>query len=190
MMQGTIEFESELSKGSKFWFQIPFRKKVLPAIEASPDDSAGASLLLPDELISGKKILVVEDNNVVRKIVCKQLKSLRLDCGAAADGTSAIAEFKTGQYDAILLDIQLPDMNGFDVAKVIRQLENSRGVEANSGIPIIALTAGAMEGSREQALEAGLDDYLAKPAGVESISRVLSVWLAAKRTVRLNFLPQ
>jgi CheY-like chemotaxis protein len=81
-------------------------------------------------------------------------------------------------------------MNGFDVAKVIRQLENSRGVEANSGIPIIALTAGAMEGSREQALEAGLDDYLAKPAGVESISRVLSVWLAAKRTVRLNFLPQ
>lgn len=190
MMQGTIEFESELSKGSKFWFQIPFRKKVLPPIEASPDDLAGASLLLPDELISGKKILVVEDNNVVRKIVCKQLKSLRLDCGAVADGTSAIAEFKTGQYDAILLDIQLPDMNGFDVAKVIRQLENSRGVEANSGIPIIALTAGAMEGSREQALQAGLDDYLAKPAGVESISRVLSVWLAAKRTVRLNFLLQ
>lgn len=186
MMNGTIDFESELSVGSKFWFDIPFKKKVLPE-NLPATEPANVSLKLPDELVAGKRILVVEDNSVVSKVVCQQLKSLGLDCTPVSDGALAVYEFKTGQYDLILLDIQLPDMSGFEVTKAIRALENKHGVEANNGIPIIALSAGAMEGSREKALQAGLDDYLSKPANIEKIGHVLSTWLAVKRKVHLNF---
>ncbi len=78
------------------------------------------------------------------------------------------------------MDIHLPDINGYEVTGIIRTIEKNAGIEPGTGIPIIALTAGAMAGDREKALAAGLDDYLAKPVNIEQLRSTLERWLPAR----------
>ena len=88
----------------------------------------------------------------------------------ASDGREAIAEWGTGGYDVIFMDVQMPDLDGFDATREIRRLEAGTGVR----VPIVAMTAHAMPGDRERCLGAGMDDYVTKPISLAEIARVLS----------------
>jgi len=122
------------------------------------------------------RVLVAEDNAVNQKLARAMLSRLGHDCALAADGREAIAEWSTGVYDVILMDVQMPDLDGFDATREIRRLEARTGRR----VPIVAMTAHAMPGDRERCLVAGMDDYITKPISLAEIGRVLAAIVAAR----------
>lgn len=118
-------------------------------------------------------VLLVEDNVVNQDVTRTMLESFGLAVDLAADGWRAIEAFRQRRYAAILMDCQMPELSGFDAARIIRTVEGrSRG-----RVPIIAVTAGAMAGDRVRCLEAGMDDYLAKPFTQLALRAALDPWL-------------
>jgi two-component system sensor histidine kinase/response regulator len=122
------------------------------------------------------RVLVAEDNVVNQKLARAMLARLGHDCVLASDGREAIAEWGAGGYDVIFMDVQMPDLDGFDATREIRRLEAGSG----SRVPIVAMTAHAMPGDRERCLVAGMDDYVTKPISLTEIARVLSAIQAAR----------
>jgi signal transduction histidine kinase/DNA-binding response OmpR family regulator len=121
-------------------------------------------------------VLVAEDNVVNQKLARAMLTRLGHDCTLAADGREAIAEWGAGGYDVIFMDVQMPDLDGFDATREIRRIEAGTG----NRVPIVAMTAHAMPGDRERCLVAGMDDYVTKPISLAEVARVLSSILAAR----------
>jgi len=119
-------------------------------------------------------ILVVEDNPVNRKVAVTMLRKLGYPCEVAVDGQEAIASLARGPYSLVLMDCQMPVVDGFQATRMIRARQ-----DAQSRAPIIALTANAMEGDRERCLEAGMDDYLMKPLQMPVLKAMLETWLPA-----------
>jgi two-component system sensor histidine kinase/response regulator len=118
------------------------------------------------------RILVVEDNVVNQKVAVGQLHVLGLDAKVAGSGAEAIDALREGGYDLVLLDCQMPDFDGYEVAAEIRRLENSE-----RRIPIVAVTAYVLEGERERCLAAGMDDYLPKPVSTVRLAETLGHWI-------------
>lgn len=117
-------------------------------------------------------VLLVEDNPVNRMVAERVLGKMGFRVDTASDGSEAIPLVKSKQYDVILMDIQMPKMDGYTATQVIRNLPKDIGKH----IPIVAMTANAMEGDRERCLEAGMDDYIAKPFTPEQLQSVLGQW--------------
>ena len=115
------------------------------------------------------RVLVAEDNHVNQRLASAMLSRLGHDCVLASDGREAIAEWSAGDFDAIFMDVQMPDLDGFDATREIRRQEAGSG----SRIPIVAMTAHAMPGDRERCLGAGMDDYVTKPISLAEVGRVL-----------------
>lgn len=131
-------------------------------------------------LSSQASILLVEDNVVNRKVAVKQLQKLgysRLD--ETCNGREAVEAARRNNYDLILMDCQMPEMDGFEATGEIR-IQEQGCWGAGHRVPIIAMTANALEGDREKCLNAGMDDYIAKPIRVELLQRVISTWLAPR----------
>ncbi|HMC22009.1 MAG TPA: response regulator, partial [Thermoanaerobaculia bacterium] len=124
------------------------------------------------------RILVVEDNVVNQKVAIGQLRHLGYEAEVVGSGAEAIDAIRRRSYDLILLDCQMPDIDGYDVARSIRRMAS-----ATRRIPIVAMTAHAMEGEREKCLAAGMDDYLAKPVSTQRLSTVLVRWLGTREEV-------
>ena len=122
------------------------------------------------------RVLVAEDNAVNQKLARAMLTRLGHASVLASDGREAVAEWGTGGYDVIFMDVQMPDLDGFDATREIRRLEAGTGVR----VPIVAMTAHAMPGDRERCLGAGMDDYVTKPISLAEIARVLSSIQAAR----------
>jgi two-component system, sensor histidine kinase and response regulator len=118
------------------------------------------------------RILVVEDNVVNQKVAVGQLRLLGLDAKVAGSGAEAIDALREGGYDLVLLDCQMPDVDGYEVAGEIRRLENGE-----RRIPIVAVTAYVLEGERERCLAAGMDDYLPKPVSTVRLAETLGQWI-------------
>jgi two-component system, sensor histidine kinase and response regulator len=118
-------------------------------------------------------ILVAEDNPTNQKVAALLLKRLGLGVDLAANGLEAVAAVQAGHYDLVLMDCQMPEMDGFAATKAIRQLEI-----AGRHIPIIALTANALDGERERCLAVGMDDYLSKPVRAEALIQKLDKWVS------------
>ena len=153
LMGGEIGVESEPGHGSNFYFTVKCEIGEQPAVVEAPD--ADGSLSLGDRKL---RILVAEDNSVNQLFIRMLLGKAGHFVDVAGDGAEAVEAVKKVSYDLILMDIQMPEMDGPTATKVIRQLE---GPVAH--IPIIALTANAMLGQREEYLAAGMDDYVTKP---------------------------
>lgn len=160
MMGGEIYLESELGKGSRFWFTLTLLASEKPlASPVASSRTTGKSL----------KILVVEDNPVNRVIVSKLIERLGHKSSLAVDGASALRIAKENHFDAILMDVYMPDMDGFEVVKELRNFEQDVQKQPT---PILALTAAPH--LKEQCLQAGMDGLLSKPLNMDILAQSLS----------------
>jgi PAS domain S-box-containing protein len=126
----------------------------------------------PDAKTLGGRILVVEDNPTNQRVIVLRLKKLGCSVDVAQNGAEAVGLSETNSYDVILMDCQMPVMDGLEATENIRRRGGRR-------IPIIALTANAMDGERERCLQAGMDDYLAKPVGTDELTAKLRQWISS-----------
>ena len=127
---------------------------------------------------SGYRLLLVEDNHTNQKVAIGMLRRLGLTADLAENGRDAIEALRERPYDLVLMDVQMPEMDGMEAARRIRDPENGA---LNSKIPIIAMTAFSMQGDREQCLEAGMNDYISKPISLGALTKVLENWLGPPR---------
>lgn len=122
---------------------------------------------------SRARLLLAEDNLTNQKLVVELLTKKGYSVVVAADGLKAIEQFQHQRFDAVLMDIQMPQLGGLDATAAIRKLEKPTGGRT----PIIALTAHSMKGDRERCLEAGMDDYLAKPIRAQELFEKIEKWV-------------
>ena len=171
LMDSKLQLHSKYGEGSDFFFEIEFKKlkKKKKVIVENPVEPEGLEI----QVISNKKILIVEDNKINMLLAKTLVKKLISNCtiSEARDGNEAIAFFQKHKPDIVLMDIQMPNKNGYEATYEIRQLAG--GTE----IPIIATTAGIMTGDKERCLEAGMDDYLSKPIIEIDLEQILMKWL-------------
>jgi CheY-like chemotaxis protein len=121
-------------------------------------------------------VLVAEDNAVNRKVTLKMLEKLGYTCDAVENGLEVLRAVRARTYDAVLMDCQMPEMDGFQATAEIRSREHPSG-----RLPIIALTANAMKGDQEKCLQAGMDDYVSKPISLQDLSDALKRWTGKER---------
>ncbi len=144
---------------------------------AKADAAAQGPAAAPAQRAVGPKILLVEDNPVNREVAIGMLESLGCAAEAAENGWLAIEAMNVTAYDAVLMDCQMPVMDGLTATGEIRRREQSSGT---ARVPIIALTANAMDGDRERCLAAGMDDFLSKPFTQQQLATLLRRWLALR----------
>ena len=120
------------------------------------------------------KVLVVEDHPVNQTIIRAMLTRMGCDIDMADNGVQALSAFETNTYDLVLMDCQMPEMDGFDTTRAIREREALNPTMGR--VPVIALTALAMLGDAERCLDAGMDDYLTKPIQIEQLSAKMQRW--------------
>ncbi|MFP5220856.1 MAG: response regulator [Acidobacteriota bacterium] len=167
LMEGTITVYSEPDQGTQMHVTLPL---MLPSQADSIGESSCIGNVCQPPKMTGR-ILVVEDENTNRLTAIRFLQRLGLEAIGAKDGLHALELLSESSFNAVLMDIQMPEMDGLEATQRIRQ--NSSGA-FNPSIPIIALTAHAMEGDRERFLAAGMDDYLTKPLEMAALRTVLA----------------
>jgi signal transduction histidine kinase/ActR/RegA family two-component response regulator len=172
MLGGKLQLESEEGKGSTFSFAIDVEIGKYKKVEKN------VNLDLLD--INNKKILLVEDNKANQMFMSLILKKFKLKFDIANDGLEAIEAFENSQYDLILMDENMPNLNGIEATKRILEIEKEKNLLHT---PIIALTANALKGDREKFLEAGMDEYLTKPINKEKLAQTFKEFLAPKEIV-------
>ncbi len=165
LMNGDISVKSEPGKGTCFTVEISCRK--------IPEEELQQQMEEQPEIVSlaGRRLLLAEDNGLNAEIAMTILQDADAEVELAADGKIAVDKLQdvpAGYYDAILMDIQMPNMNGYEATKAIRKLTDER-----AKIPIIAMTANAFEEDRQAALAAGMDDYVAKPVEISELFRTI-----------------
>jgi PAS domain S-box-containing protein len=162
-MGGEIGVRSQPGRGSTFWFTTRFARR---------EDSAAVPAAPAAERVGRPRILVVEDTPVNQKVAVAMLENLGYRAEVAGNGLEAVEACSATAFDAVLMDCQMPGMDGFKAAAWIRQREGVR-----RRVPIIALTASVGQGDRERCLAAGMDDYLGKPARLQTLDATLRKWI-------------
>ncbi|WP_094602988.1 Sensor histidine kinase RcsC [Sporomusa silvacetica DSM 10669] len=169
MLGGEIAVKSQLGQGSTFSFTAKFGRQ---AKEQKPQlaTKSQEALLGLKKMLAGAKVLLTEDNIFNQQVATELLRGAGLDVDIASDGSEAVDAVTLNDYDLILMDVQMPVMGGYEATSMIR----SRG---KADLPIIAMTAHAIPGAREECLSAGMDDYISKPLEPETLFAVLSRWI-------------
>jgi len=159
---GTIFVKSEEGEGTTFTFLLPFRKSEIEALP-NPKEIEFAS-----SIVEGCKILVAEDNLMNQKYISSLLTKWNIDFTLVMDGKKAVEQAQKNSYDIILMDIQMPNMDGFEATITIRNTKN-----LNQNTPIVALTASAMLDQKSKALASGMNDFITKPFAPNNLLSVI-----------------
>ena len=185
-MGGNIEAQSTPGEGSTFTFKVALPVAAAGLCETNDqhrnnihkdepmDAPQNHAQPIPLEKI---KLLAAEDNEINRLVLKSMIDSSRYEVTFAVNGREAVNAFKVGGFDLILMDISMPEMDGYEAAAAIRSHERANGLEP---VPIICLTAHALNGQREACLECGMDDYLSKPVRKELIDAKLAKWCGGR----------
>jgi CheY-like chemotaxis protein len=168
-MGGNITLQSQLGRGSVFAFSLDLARAPRPA-PASDSDFGG----LEATNLLGGIVLLVEDNLVNRMIGAEMLKSFGLDVVEAEDGLQAVAAMERQRVDLVLMDIQMPRLDGYAATRQLRERETRLRLPR---VPIIALTANAFDEDAAQSMAAGMDAHLAKPYSRGKLRELLQRWL-------------
>jgi CheY-like chemotaxis protein len=169
LMGGHIWLESCLGEGTQFSFALPFDiigvhdKQVVEGFDRS-------DYVIPQEFV-GARVLVVEDNDINQFIASELLSEAGFLVSLAVNGKEAVDMATKNEYDMILMDEQMPEMDGFTATRIIRSDERL------SKIPIIAMTANAMQGDRERSIQAGMVDHITKPLDAKVVLDTICLWL-------------
>lgn len=183
LMGGSIGVNSHPQKGSDFFFTIKFQNDPHSQLNNTPaelpfiEQPAMARWESQYANPVSAHILVVDDNKTNLLVVTKMLQKLGHQTTTACDGADAIKKIQSDCFDLILMDCQMPIMDGYEATEHIRFLKENNPTPPT--VPIIALTANAMAGDREKCLEAGMDEHLAKPVGLNELEATLQTWLGA-----------
>jgi signal transduction histidine kinase/CheY-like chemotaxis protein len=156
--------------------QRALREAIVMSLAASTVRAPRARQPIAAPSSAGQRILVAEDNHVNQRLVMHLLRQMGHTVTLAQNGVEAVAAYRREPWDLILMDVQMPEMNGFEATAIIRQDEQDSG----GHIPIVALTAHAMTGDRERCLQAGMDAYLAKPLHIESLAKTVDDLLSGQ----------
>lgn len=180
LMEGAVGVQSEAGQGATFWCTArlgkvsgntreagkrfaPWRGGPLPHIAAQ----------LPDSRITGTRVLLAEDNPVNREVAFCMLEQLGCQVVAVEHGREAVMQVESSRFDLVLMDCQMPEMDGFSATRAIREGEQRTGWH----VPIVALTAHAIDNHRERCLAAGMDDYMSKPFTQEDLGEMIRRWI-------------
>ncbi len=161
LMGGDVGVESEPDRGSTFWFTTVFRYDKSNSIESVQTTDT--------TLRQGSHVLLVEDNLVNQAVAQEQLKLAGLMVDTATDGREAVTKIAAGEYDVVLMDVQMPILDGTEATRLIRQTGNT--------VPIIAMTANAFDEDRRRCRSAGMDDFVAKPVECSRLYETLAKWI-------------
>ncbi len=168
LLGGEIGFKSVEGRGSTFWLELRLEHGLSkPAVSKAPGFERS------QEDLTLKKILVAEDNVVNQKVILGYLKKLGYSPVLVGNGRLALDALHTTRYDLILMDCQMPELDGYETTHAIRS-----GITPYREIPIVAMTASAIRGDRERCLAAGMNDYISKPLKVNELVDVLNRWLS------------
>jgi CheY-like chemotaxis protein len=186
-MGGDVGLESEEGKGAEFWFTVRLGMQSKP-VNGEPTPKPNIAPRTSGETLntfagSKARILLAEDNITNQMVAMAMLKKLGLRADAVANGAEAIRALETIHYDLVLMDVQMPEVGGIEATLVIRDLQSN---VCNHQITIIAMTANAMRGDREECLAAGMDDYIAKPVTPAALSQILEKWLTRLDPAKQN----
>jgi PAS domain S-box-containing protein len=168
-----IHLESERGRGSRFWFTLTFSSGKKSEMRSGPEEVAE---LPSDGLSLTGHVLLAEDDFISRTLAGSLLEQVGLTVRMAASGLEAVQAWRDERFDCILMDVQMPEMDGHEAAALIRKEERERG----GHVPIIAMTACAMKGDREKCINEGMDDYIAKPIERMVLISKLSRYLPAQ----------
>ena len=171
LMGGTIDVNTATGGGSDFWFSLPLRPSTPSFLNV---DAAIANRALAEN--GGKRrVLVAEDNEINRLVVGTLLNRAGYTVENVSNGAEALAAVKNGDYDVVLMDVHMPVMTGPEAVRQIRALPSGK-----ARVPVVALTAHAMQGAREDYLAAGFDDYLSKPFTPAGLLAVVQSWVGGR----------
>ena len=178
LMGGRIGLQSSPGQGSTFWFELSPKLAQAPPADSLPAGT-GEAPVEPTAPVSAPatplRILVAEDHKINQRLVTFMLRSLRQQAEFAVNGLDAVKAWEESSPDVILMDCQMPEMDGFEATREIRRREAARQPDGRKRVRIIALTANALTGDRDRCLTAGMDDYLTKPFTLEQLRKALNL---------------
>jgi CheY-like chemotaxis protein len=180
LMHGSMGVESQPGQGTTFWFLLPLEAAVAPTAAAvsTPATTAPSKAIAKGTQTRRGRVLIVDDNPVNQLVAQRAVDRFGYAAQVVSSGEEALAVIREAArrhapFDAVLMDCQMPEMDGYEATAAIRHWENGK-----SRVPIIALTANCVEGDREKCLDSGMDDYITKPFRLAGLESTLERWIA------------
>jgi signal transduction histidine kinase/CheY-like chemotaxis protein len=174
LMGGEIGVESTPGTGSTFWFVVPFKKREPSAVAPAPSSSSRSAEQCLQQDYAGSRVLVAEDEPITQIVSCGLLEDVGLVVDVAEDGQQALLLARQNRYALILMDMQMPILNGVEATQAIR------ADSLNAATPILAMTASAFDEDQDACFAAGMNDFISKPVVPEKLFEMLLKWLESR----------